>query len=83
MEKLINFFKHKGILATLIGLAIAAPVNIRMLYLFFTLPLDGKTEIPSGLLWIAAIMNGIAMVWFILPSVIIFKSKILEIRIED
>ena len=78
MNKFITFFKNKGILATLIGLAFAVPVNIRIMYLFYN-----NVDISKNQLWTACILNAIAMVWFILPSKFEIISKLFTVKIED
>ena len=78
MNKFISFFKNKGILATMIGLVFAAPINIYVIISFYK-----NIELSKGQLWTAIILNGISIVWFILPSKIEIKSKILNLIIED
>ena len=78
MNKLFSIFQHKGILATIIGLIFALPINIKMIFSFYK-----NIELTNGQLWAAVILNAIAMVWFILPSKIIISSKFLNVTIED
>ena len=86
MDKVKSFFGglwkimgEKGKFATLIGLLFALPANTKFLISFFS----GVTYSYDALLNLA-ILNGVAMVWFILPSRISIKGgKGFEIVIED
>lgn len=78
MQKFFEFFKHKGALATVIGLLFAIPVNAKMIYSFYL-----NVDLSKDQLWTACILNAIAVVWFILPSVIKIESKFLNVIIED
>ena len=78
MSKLIEFFKNKGVLATATGLIFALPINIKLTTAFFK-----NVEMSDGQLKTAAIMNLIAMLWFMLPSLIEIKSNLFTITIKD
>jgi integral membrane sensor domain MASE1 len=78
LQKIINLLERKGIIATLIGLLFALPINIRIVYAFYK-----NIELSNGQLMTACVMNCIACVWFILPSAIIIKSKLMSIEIKD
>ena len=70
---------EKGKFATIIGLLFALPVNIRFIIAFFN-----GVEYSRESLINLAVMNCIAMVWFILPSrVTIRAGEKFEITVED
>ena len=69
---------EKGKVATIIGLFFAVPANGKFLYSVFK-----GIELSNQLLINIALMNCIAMVWFILPSKISIKGKPFEIIVED
>ena len=70
--------EQKGKFATLIGFFFAAPANAKFLYAFF----QGVDYSRESLLNLS-ILNGIAMIWFILPSSISIKGHPFEIVIKD
>ena len=78
MNKLIEFFKHKGVIATWIGIAFTVPVNIIIIRYMLK---DIEPE-RSRLIWAAA-LNFIGMIWFILPSKIEIISKLFTVKLED
>ncbi len=78
MNKLIAILEKKGILATLIGIMFAAPINAKLCYNFYR-----SISMTDGELKTAAVMNLIGMLWFMLPSVIEIKSKLFEVIIKD
>lgn len=69
---------EKGKIATLIGLLLALPSNIWFLWKFFHL-----SELSVSTLESLAIINGLAMFWFMMPSTIKIVSKALTIEIID
>jgi hypothetical protein len=70
---------EKGKFATLIGLCFALPVNIKFTVAFFK-----GIEYSRDSLINLAVMNCIAMIWFILPSRVSIKGgKGFEIVVED
>ena len=87
MGKFLTFFKSKGIMATLIGLAIAIPVNVIAIRIFASGNGKDVAEagafLSEGQLIALVIFNVLAMAWVILPSRIVIKSKIFEFIIED
>ncbi len=68
----------KGKIATIIGFCLSSPFNIWALWSFFSG--SGATE---DQLWTIAIINGIAMIWFILPSKILIEGKGVKIEVTD
>lgn len=78
MSKFIAFMEKKGILATIIGLLFATPINIRLCFNFYH-----SIAMTDGQLKTAAVMNLIAMCWFMLPSEISIKSKLFTLVIKD
>ena len=80
IEKIFLFLKnYKGAIASLLGFLMAFPVNINLVFKYYTIG-----ELSRAQLTTALIVNSIAMVWFILPSRITFKSKIFgEFILED
>ena len=78
MIKFLAFFKNKGVLCTILGILFATPVNIKIILNFYK-----QVEMTNQILMAACVLNIIGMFWVMLPSVIVIKSKLLEIRIED
>jgi len=79
MKKLWEALKEKGKIATLIGFFLSSPVNFWFMYCFFTSKVLTYDQLVQ-----LAVINGIGMVWFILPSSIIIKGgKGFEISIKD
>ena len=78
MNKVIEFFKNKGVIATWIGMILSIPVNARAVYQYFN-----NIEMSEASLTALVVVNIIAMVWFILPSRIVIMAGKFEIRIED
>lgn len=78
MNKFLAFFKNKGVLCTILGIAFATPVNIKIILNFYK-----QVEMTNQILMAACVLNIIGMFWVMLPSVIVIKSKLLEFRIED
>ncbi len=70
--------ENKGKIATLIGFLLSLPVNIKYIYLFFTGAIFTEDNLKAII-----VINIVAMIWFILPSVIRIKSDKLTIEIED
>ncbi len=78
---------QKGKIATIIGAVFAFPVNCKFLFDFFSggffdLFLESQDRAMAYLLAVAAV-NGVAMVWFILPSRISIKGGKFEMVVED
>ena len=69
---------EKGKFATIIGFFFAVPANVKFLFAFFQ-----GTDYSRESLLNLCILNGIAMVWFILPSSITIKGSPFEIIIKD
>jgi hypothetical protein len=79
MNKILTTIKeNKGAIATIIGILFALPINIFFMVQFFRDKAMSVEQLKS-----ICVMNGIAVVWFILPSVIEIKSKLFEITIKD
>jgi len=78
MKRLWAALEQKGKIATIIGFFLAAPFNIWVLIKFFT-----AATVTTESLWVVSIMNGVAMVWFILPSAILLKSDKFTLEIKD
>jgi hypothetical protein len=78
MDKFISFFKNKGIVCTILGIAFGAPINIKIILNFYK-----QIEMSNQTLLAAVALNIIAWGWVMMPSVILIKSKLLEFRIED
>ena len=79
MNKILTLIKdNKGAMATIIGILFALPVNIFFMVQFFKDNAMSVDQLKS-----ICTMNGIAIVWFILPSVIEIKSKLFSITIKD
>ena len=79
MSKFLTLIKeNKGAIATIIGILFALPINIFFMIQFFRDAAMSVNQMKS-----ICVMNGIAIVWFILPSVIEIKSKLFEITIKD
>lgn len=69
---------EKGKVATIIGLCFALPANVKFIVAF----IQGVEYSRESLLNLA-VLNAVAMVWFILPSRISIKGPKIEIIIED
>lgn len=69
---------EKGKIATLIGMAMSFPVNGKFMIDFFL-------GAPWGheLLTALAVINGVAMIWFILPSRLKITGPKISIEVED
>lgn len=78
MNKFIKVFEKKGIIATIIGLIFAIPVNARLTYLIIK-----NSEVNRSVLEIAIVMNLISMIWFMLPSEISINFGKFNIIIKD
>ena len=78
IAKIIQFFKSKGVIATMIGLLFSLPVNSRAVYSFFN-----NIELDEKALTAIVVFNIIGMCWFILPSKISIKASKFEFIIED
>ncbi len=78
MKKFWEIIAEKGKIATLIGFFLASPFNVWVLIKFFT-----GAVVTTDSLWTVSIMNGVAMVWFILPSSISLKSDKFTLEIKD
>lgn len=79
MKKLWAALQEKGKIATIIGFFLSVPVNAWFMYCFFTSKVLTYDQLVQ-----LAVINGIAIVWFILPSTIIVKGgKGFEITIKD
>lgn len=78
MKRIWELIAEKGKIATLIGFFLSSPFNCWALWAFFTG--EGATE---NQLWTVAIINGIAMIWFILPSKIVIEGKGIKIEVTD
>lgn len=76
--KFIEFFKNKGVLATIIGLIFAAPINVIIFLRFMK-----SIELSNEQLITAWALNLIGIVWFMLPSKIEIVSKLLTFKLED
>ncbi|MDC7218657.1 MAG: hypothetical protein PQJ59_01880 [Spirochaetales bacterium] len=69
---------EKGKIATIIGLALALPFNAWVLWMFFS-----GLPVSEDSLWTMAIMNAVGMFWFMLPSSIVLKSKVMVLEVKD
>ena len=78
IDIIFKYLEKKGILATIMGLMFSFPINLRVAYCFFM-----EETMSDEQLMAACILNLIGMFWFMLPSVIVIKSKLFELRIED
>jgi hypothetical protein len=78
MDKFISFFKNKGVFCTILGIAFAMPINIKIIINFYK-----QIEMSNQSLTGAFVLNIIAWGWVMMPSVIVLKAKLLEFRIED
>jgi len=77
-NKLIKLLEKKGIIASLVGFLLVAPINGFTIYRFFKdLGLtDGQKDV---FIWV----NIVAWIWVILPSRISLKSDKFTLEIED
>jgi hypothetical protein len=89
-ERILELIKkYKGAIASVLGFLMAFPVNLWAVFklIFDLLPTEATSaniEYLKIVLAVIACINFIAMIWFILPSRIIFKSKWLgELTLED
>lgn len=69
---------EKGKLATLIGWFLVLPINFNFMIDFFKGVMWENPALTS-----LAVINGIGMIWFILPSKISIKGPKIEIIVED
>ena len=78
-DKLFTYLlENKGRLATIIGLIFALPVEIKLTLSFYR-----NIELTRGQLITAAVLNGIAIIWFILPSIIEIKAGKFHFIVKD
>ena len=75
---MFKFFKKKGVIATIIGLVFALPINIKFIIAFYN-----SIELSRDQLEAIALINVLCMAWFMLPSEIEIKSKIFTMVIKD
>ncbi len=78
MNKLVSFLEKKGIIATILGMVFAFPVNAKLCYAFYK-----SIDMTKDQLTTAAVMNLIAMFWFMLPSIIELKAGNIQFTIKD
>lgn len=78
---------EKGKFATIIGLLFATPYNAKFMWDFFSgsfvnLFIENQDKAFAYLVALAVI-NGIAMAWFILPSRVTFEGGKFKFLVED
>jgi hypothetical protein len=78
MNKVLDFFNRKGIIATWVGMIVSIPVNVRSVYQYFK-----NIEFTEQALIALVVFNVIGVIWFILPSKISIKAGKVEIIIDD
>lgn len=76
---LFKLFEHKGIFATIIGIFISMPINIKVVYEFFSKGIIYTAEELVGVI----IINLIGISWVVLPSYIIFEGGKIKFEIKD
>jgi hypothetical protein len=69
---------EKGKFATIIGTLFAAPYNVKFMIDFF-----GGVVYSYDQLLALAVVNGLGMVWFILPSKITIEGGKFKFIVED
>lgn len=76
---MIKFLERKGLIATIIGFFLSAPLNLKVTFDFFVREKYYTVEELTGVI----VLNLIGIIWFILPSSITFEGGKFKFEVKD